>query len=168
MARIIQKSKSSDLIEEEKKPLRITQWKFYEHDRPGLNVCVGYHVYHIKDITSRIFHQMNAANMDMEYEFRYVRTALICTKCFGKGIVDWINKATPRDTGVNSIFLNDVLTYVRKKNGPIHVLSNLDNSDIYTSTPHKRKGEEYCPDCYGCGIRINHFSHSKTLQIFPS
>ena len=168
MGRIIQKSKAKDLIPEEKKPLRITQWKFIKPDRPGLEVCMGYHVYFIKDMTMRLFHQLNAANMELEYEFKYLRSALICERCAGKGIIDWVDKAISKVDEMPSVYLNDVLKYIRNKKGPVNILECYDGKETYTSSPTKRKGENFCPDCFGCGIRLQHISHSKTTRIHPS
>lgn len=168
MARIIQKSKARDLIPEEKKPLHITQWKFIKPDRPGLEVCTGYSVYLIKDMAPRIFHQLNAANMELEYEFKYLRSSLICDRCFGKGTIDWIEKATPKSKELGSIFLNDVLKYVRNKKGPVNILECYDGVLTYTSTPRKKRGSDFCPDCFGCGIRLQHICLNDTIKIHPS
>lgn len=168
MARIIQKSKAKDLIPEEKRPLRTTQWKFIKPDRPGLEVCMGYHVYSIKDMTARLFHQLNAANMELEYEFKYLRSALICARCSGRGTIDWIDRATQNIEEAKVIHLHDILKYVRNKKGPVNVLDCYDGVETYTSTPRKRKDEEFCPDCYGCGIRLQRVGHNRTIKIHPS
>jgi len=161
MGRIIQTSELPDLIPEERKPLRITQWKFLiPHEiLTRLEVCTGYSVFTIENMTLEDFNKINAANEDARYAFSYSRSALICTRCGGTGIVDWIDKATTGSERVTIFKLNDVLKYVRKKNGPIHVLKSLtDDSLIYTSSPHKKIGEEYCDECNGCGIKLQSFN----------
>jgi len=172
MSRIIQASKRKDLIRQEKK-VRITQWRFIKPTLPegqgefGLEVCVGYDVYFIHNMSIWTFHKINHKNIDVIHVFEYVRSALICTRCGGTGIIDWIDKATPaRKTNV--INLNDVLKYVRNKKGIVNILSDFGDFITYTSTPAKRVGENFCPSCYGCGIRLSTLSHDGTKIFNPS
>lgn len=172
MSRIIQTSNRKDLIRQEKK-VRTTQWKFIKpilkegEDGFGLEFCVGYDVYFVHNISLWTFHKINHENIDVSYEFKYVRSTLICARCGGTGIIDWINRATPARKSDN-IFLNDVLKYVRNKKGPVNILSDYGDAITYTSTPVKRIGENFCPDCYGCGIRLDQLLHEGSTIFNPS
>ena len=168
MSRIVQTSKRKDLIPQEKTPLRITQWKFITTGINGIEVCMGYSVFFIHDMDLNTFHKINSVYQDVEYAFEYLRSALICERCGGTGIVDWIGKAAPGGNKTSVIHLHNVLKCVRWKKGPVNKLVGFDDRIIYTSTPHKKIGEEYCTDCYGCGIKIKHFSHQGVTEIYPS
>ena len=172
MSRIIQASNRKDLIRQEKK-VRTTQWKFIRQTLPegegefGLEFCVGYDVYFVHNLSIWTFHKINHKNIDVSYVFDYVRSALICTRCGGTGKIDWIDKATPARKA-DFVNLNEVLKYVRNKKGPVNILSDYGDFITYTSTPVKRVGENLCPDCYGCGIRLDNLSHDGTTTFNPS
>jgi len=170
MSNLIQKSNRSNLIPIEKKSLRITQWKYVRptHSRntnlEGLEVCIQYDVFFIYDMTLSQLNKINHKYRDAKYVYEYVRSALICSKCGGSGIVDWINKATPREKCM--INLRDVMNYVRNKKGPVTILTDYKGIITYVSTPNKRVGENFCSSCYGCGIKFQPLICEEETTIF--
>ena len=175
MSSLIQKSERSDLIPLEKKSLRITQWKYvspthaHNTNLEGLEVCINYYIFFIYDMTLSQFNKINHEHRDIKYVYEYIRSAVICLRCGGSGIVDWVNRATQRENYM--INLHDVINYVRNKKGPITILSDYGDTKTYISTPNKRVGENFCPDCYGCGIKLRplcHVCHEGTTVFDPS
>ena len=160
MGRIIQASKENHLTPVEKKPLRITQWRFIKVTPPNLQICKAYSVYLIRNINLFELHKINHRNKDAEFTFEYLRAALPCPRCGGKGTVDWIEKAAPTYASHSS---NDVrrwgVMYLRNKKGPINVFEDYLKITTYTSTPGRRMGQAFCSDCHGCGIKLPTLSH---------
>jgi len=172
MSSLIQKSERSNLIPIEKKSLRITQWKYvspthaHNTNLEGLEVCIYYDIFFIYDMTLSQFNKINHEHRDVKYVYEYIRSALICSRCGGSGIVDWIKRATPRENCM--INLHDVINYVRNKKGPITILSDYGDTKTYISTPNKRVGENFCPGCYGCGIKLQPLCHEGATVFDPS
>ncbi len=172
MSRLIQTQTRPDLIPEEQKSLHITQWKFIIPRNNGIEVCVSYSVYFIFKMTLQMFNQINHEKVATYHAYDYLRSALICVRCGGTGIVDWIDKATTGKIINNSVRNLDATTkYVRNKKGPVYVFHDYNNRNlkIYTSTPRKRIGDEYCDDCLGCSIKFHSFSFEEEVtEFYPS
>lgn len=175
MSRIIQTSERKNLIPQEEKPLSITQWKYVKTTLPeaygsGLEICIGYDIFFIYNLSLPELNKINHKYMDVgfPYEYEYIRSGLICAKCGGTGIVDWIAKATPSKGDTQNIYLHNVIRYVRNKKGPVNIFHDFNSFKIYTSTPRKRMGENFCPSCYGCSIKLPSLTFEKTIVFDPS
>lgn len=163
MGRIIQLSTEPTLLTDEKKTLRITQWKTLrlqtQEDvlfQAGIEVLVDIRVWFIHDITLEQFNHINHKNNTETFLFEYRRSSLICDACKGSGVVDWVTKVTTHNDGkISMADLTESTKYIRNKKGPVRRLITLRDETIYTSTPRLRRGEEYCPKCKGCGIRLD-------------
>ncbi len=172
MGRITQASEEPGLPEHELKPIHITQWKLLKLGNPekpryrkGIEVMTGNTFFFIHDISLEAFHQINHDNITLPFKYNYVKTGLICHRCSGSGIIDWIARATPNNE-LSITKLRDSLKYIRNKKGPINeFLTYWSENTLYTSTPKIRKGEYYCPECYGCGVRLGNLKHLRTTTL---
>jgi len=159
MGRLTQASKEIDTPEHNLKPLKITQWKIIRiknpEDMPGIEVLVDVRLWFIHNITLDVFNQINHTNSTSPFVYEYKNCGLICEQCSGNGIVDWINKVTPNEGAITIRDFNNSYKYIRNKRGPVKKITTLNGETIYKSTPKIRIGEEYCPACDGCGIRLH-------------
>lgn len=155
MGRIFQKGESLYLTPKERKSLNVTQWRFISPRKGALEVCINYDVYSIFKISMTRFHEINSRNLTVKISYEFRRSTLMCSRCGGSGIVDWVDRALKGSiremTGVEKN------RYIRHK-GPIKILKNYLGRSMYISRQKLRKGEGLCPDCHGGGIQIQQFT----------
>jgi ferredoxin len=108
----------------------------------------------IKDITQEEFHEINYCNKTVEKSFELGQCWLVCKRCDGSGLTDWITKTMEKPRRIN---FN--LKYDRNNKGEIIKLQLPKHPLVlYISTPKKTSSEEYCIHCHGCGLnRVNQF-----------
>ena len=137
--------------------LNITQWRYitvYKTERI-IDVCLKTRVTSIKGITLDEFNAINHNNQTAAYEFEYKCTHIPCNKCCGKGVIDWIDKALIGNMKDPIDHFTGGINYIRNKKGPVNTyVLVLNEQEMYSSTPKLRKGEDFCPECFGCGIRM--------------
>ena len=166
MGRIYQLNPDYTVPIHEQKSINTTQWRYiivYEEPHPdhkpvGIEVCTKTEVHFIYDITLDTFNRINQHNESAEFKYEYKCTHIACRNCNGSGIIDWIDKAT---TGGKRHSVVDVLRgrkYTRNKEGLVNVYKAdywEQTRFMYSSTPKLKVGEEFCPQCLGCGIQMS-------------
>ena len=83
------------------------------------------------------------------------KLTILCKKCFGRGVLSFVDKAVVRPNFFN---IADTNTFNRRPNGVIKIFENINSGNkVFVSTPVKPKGYESCEDCFGSGLGgINH------------
>lgn len=108
---------------------------------------------YIVDIPYEEFCKIDRENkIVLRRAFEYYTSYLVCTKCKGKGKIDWIEKITGNTKKIYD--LNDDLTYQRNTKvtnlfSPIKSIVGV--KAMYVSEPIIFDGEEICPVCKGSG-----------------
>jgi len=143
--------------------LNITQWRYidvYEettgYHLKGIDVCGENQVHFIYNISLDTFNEINYKNESVQFKYEYKCTHIACRKCHGKGVIDWIDRATPGSRQPYNIELLGGKNYIRNKKGPVNLyVLGWNKEKKYSSTPKLREGEEFCPECFGCGITMS-------------
>jgi len=159
----------SNTIYIERNPIRVTNWRYIkplidldEKEKGVFEICIDISVFTVYNITLEELDKLMSKNITEMYIFKYFKNTLICSKCGGTGIIDWIDKATKSKEDVTSIA--ESFNYIR---GPVINKLTFWNDDIlYTSTPRKKLGDEFCYECHGCGIKLP--SIAKNVKVLKS
>ncbi len=160
MGRIQQGRFDSKVPTHDYRVLNVTQWRYItvyeeedEHHQIGIDVCLKTRVHFIQDITLETFNDINHKNEAGQFEYEYKCTHIPCNKCCGKGVIDWIDKVVISDIKEPIDMHLGAINYTRNKQGPVNIYKSFFKSTVmYSSTPKLRVGEEFCPECFGCGI----------------
>lgn len=163
MGRIKQAADDIRIPPHDRLSLNITQWRYiavYEEDLkntgPRIDVCLKTIVTSIEGITLDEFNEINYNNQTVSYKYQYKWTHVPCGKCYGKGVIDWIDKALIGSMIDPIDYFNRGVKYTRNKKGPVNIYkSDLKAMVMYSSTPKLRKGEDFCSECFGCGIQMS-------------
>ena len=154
MGVIKQLSQYEHLIPLEHRAINITQWKMLKPKGDGLEITICESVFFIEGINVELLNEINAKNKTSNFIYEFIRSSLRCSNCNGTGIVDWVDKATKVKEHTQHIFQKSPPRYIRDKKGSVNILSYDSDDHMLTSVPNKRIGEEYCSECYGCGIKL--------------
>ena len=148
----IQQLSQAILIPLEQKRLNITQWKAIKPLDNSIEIYINDSVFFIDGINVQILNEINAENKPAKFKYEFISSTLKCMKCNGTGIIDWVDKVTKVKENVN--YSISTKRYIRDKKGQISILTSDHGDHILTSVPKKKLGEEYCSECYGCGIKF--------------
>jgi len=179
MGRIQQKSKDYRIPVHLTRTLNITNWRYiivYEDvtEKQGLDVCTNKNqVYFIECISLSEFIKLNLENDSGLYKYKFKCNHIPCSKCGGRGVIDWIDKAVASFEPKEPTSI-EYEKYKIDKKGQINIYEinapYLDYKAVsmicspvlvrmYSSTPKIKKGEEMCNECFGCGVRMPRENH---------
>jgi hypothetical protein len=140
-------------------------------DEEPLRVVVGYRIYGLLDKSIRF---KDLYNMTQDNRYRetfipaeFVSVSLPCLKCNGSGTVDWI-KATmskrnelifpyKRDPYARTLKFKVLMDMGTPPRLPFPTFIKAENRRafqyVYTTYPSLTGIEQYCPKCYGSGLK---------------
>lgn len=149
-------------------------------DEAPILVTVFFRVYQILDIKIRFKQLYDATQKNMykkiKFKARFVGVSIPCPKCYGKRKLDWVEKIMTKRSYPPPI-TRDPYARVLKFKIPVKYNPHIPSKDmdymnpfftdnflhriqkdithqyIYTSYPNIETHEEYCPKCYGSGLR---------------
>jgi len=165
---ILQKSPKEMVTNIERKPLRISNWRYilFQNEPPltEIDVCLSTATYKIFNISPIDFLTLsNNPSKNVYKTFRFERSVLICDVCAGGGTVDWITNIT---TKKETSYLGPK-KFIRDPKGKIHIFSSLVEKEytVYVSSPKIKKGENICRKCQGSGLIVSkHAIYKKSVE----
>ena len=109
-------------------------------------------MYYIFDMTEKVLHEINYCNKTtVPSSFYYLGEALLCTICFGTGVLDWItniNKITKYSSNLRNEYKRNPKASIRK------IFLSLKDVEVFLSTPLKSEDQVYCQACKGSGLDL--------------
>jgi len=141
-------------------------------DEEPLMVVVGYRIYRLLDKSIRF---KDLYNMTQDNRYRetfipaeFVSVSLPCSKCNGSGTVDWVQATTSKRNELIFPYKRDPYARTLKFKIPmnlnphwahplsptfIKVKNRRTFQYVYTTYPTLTGIEQYCPKCYGSGLK---------------
>lgn len=110
-------------------------------------------VYHINNFTLKQFNSMITAGLDLVRQGMLDTIALICPKCGGSGITDWITDVV----GVKVQHGTFDIDFKRDPNVPVYksrMYANGKPFTVYFSRAIIPKAHQHCTECKGTGLFI--------------
>jgi hypothetical protein len=109
-------------------------------------------VYHINDLTLKKFKALLRCGLDMSRPGLIDSISLVCPKCGGSGITDWVSDVV----GVK-IARGDIPKFKRDPDKPVKMSTIFHNNKPFTghvSTAKLPDAHKYCSECKGSGLYI--------------
>jgi hypothetical protein len=149
------------------KNIPVTNWRMLIPDTEKLELDVTIariESFRIFNITVEEFLANIRDGRDFTKKFEYKSNPIVCSICYGRGWVDWVQKAR---NSPGSVVYDTFKRYRRNKKVIYDYRTHLTPFSALVSVPYLKKGQEICKRCKGSGLDImNIFADENSCTIY--
>lgn len=139
-----------------KKIIDVSNWRVIgeTEDKTFFLITPNCRTYHIQDLTVKKFRHMIQSSLDVSKKGVLDSIALVCPKCHGKGVTDWVSDVVGADTPrgpFEPVFFNDLDKPVY---GARIYTENKGWFYAYFSQAKIPEAHQPCSNCRGTGLHM--------------